>query len=334
MYNRLVSVIVPVYNSEAVLERCIDSIRHQSYSTLEILLVDDGSTDSTGALCDRLASEDERIAVIHKANGGIASAQNAGLDAAKGDFIAFCDNDDIMAKRNIELLLGAIERSGADMAKGRWEQVSPDIYPEDLKILASQGTQPHRLVTFSHALTAYETVFTRLRRLLLGHKTRARYMTEANWGKLYRARLWSGVRFPERRYAQDIAVMGTLCSRSKKVVDIDAILYFWVQNAESVSHVKNFEFCHDCLVSSSEVFDMALTKAIAPRRSYFMMRRMLTLESAAVRSVEDREQQDRDWELFQAERRKLGVAQRLSCAVVSYIRRMESFVYDAVEAMR
>jgi glycosyltransferase involved in cell wall biosynthesis len=332
--DSLVSIIVPVYNADKVLKKCVSSIQAQSYSNIEIILIDDGSVDSSGEICDQLAKADDRVRVLHKSNGGISSAQNAGLDMAEGAYIAFCDNDDLMAPSCIDTLVRALENSEADMAKGRWNQLSPDAYLRKLEQLTGTETQPHRTITFSHAFAAYEGVFTKIHRILGGRKTKALYMTEANWGKLYKAHLWSGVRFPERRYAQDIAVMGILCSRSKRVVDVDAVVYFWVQNIESVSHTKNFEFCHDCVVSSSEVFEAALTEGITPKRSYFMMRRMLTLEAAVAISVADRVQRAQDWELFKAKRSKLRLSQRMSCAATSYIRRMESFIYDTVKTVR
>lgn len=332
--DSLVSIIVPVYNADKVLKKCVSSIQAQSYTNIEIILVNDGSTDSSGKICDELAKSDNRVRVVHKNNGGISSAQNAGLDIAEGTYIAFCDNDDFMTPSCINTLVCALEHSEADMAKGRWSQISIDIYSQNLEQFTGAEAQPHRTVTFSHAFAAYEGVFTKIHRALGGRKTKALYMTEANWGKLYKAHLWSGVRFPERRYAQDIAVMGILCSRSKRVVDVDAVVYFWVQNAESVSHTKNFEFCHDCIVSSAEVFEAALSEGITPKRSYFMMRRMLILEAAVAVSAAEKEQHEQDWTLFKAERSKLRLSQRMSCAVISCIRRAESFVYDKVKSVR
>ena len=102
----LVSIIVPVYNAERYLRYCIDSILGQSYVNLEVILVDDGATDNSPTICDEYAAKDSRVVVIHQENGGIAKAQNAGLDAAHGGYIAFADNDDILDRRNIEYRCG------------------------------------------------------------------------------------------------------------------------------------------------------------------------------------------------------------------------------------
>lgn len=106
----LVSVIVPVYNSEKYLGECVDSIVNQSYRNLEIILVDDGSTDTSGAICDRYAQNDSRVHVIHKKNGGNGDARNAGLKIATGQWITMSDNDDIFHKRQIEVLLAAARK--------------------------------------------------------------------------------------------------------------------------------------------------------------------------------------------------------------------------------
>ena len=232
----LVSIIVPVYNAEAYLSYCVDSILTQSYDNLEVILVDDGAKDSSPSICDDYAAKDPRVTVIHQENGGIAKAQNAGLDAAHGDYIAFADNDDILDRRNIEFLLHALLRSGADMSKARWQQFGVSTLDE-IEGKASQGAEtPKKMTVFRDPLRAYQTVFCKSLRLLgdaLGRNTEARYFNEANWCRLYRRELWDGIRFPEGMYAQDVMVAGELYSRMDKVVDIDCVLYYWLQSAGS-----------------------------------------------------------------------------------------------------
>ena len=112
----LVSVIIPVYNVEAYLERCVRSVLDQSYSHLEILLIDDGSTDNSSSLCDSLALTDSRIIVFHKENGGLSSARNMGLEAANGDYLVYVDSDDLIGSEHIFNLLSAAVGLKADMA--------------------------------------------------------------------------------------------------------------------------------------------------------------------------------------------------------------------------
>ena len=112
-----ISVIVPVYNIIPYLPRCVESLRTQTYENLEILLIDDGSTDETPALCDRLATEDERIRVFHKKNGGPSSARNFGLQQAGGEYVGFVDSDDYVEADMYERLYGAIEKTGMPVAQ-------------------------------------------------------------------------------------------------------------------------------------------------------------------------------------------------------------------------
>ena len=115
----LISVIVPVYKAEPYLDRCVQSIVDQTYKNLEIILVDDGSPDNSQALCDAWAAKDSSIRVIHKENGGVASARNVGLDNAVGQYISFVDSDDWIDSTMIAILAENIERCGADIS-GCW----------------------------------------------------------------------------------------------------------------------------------------------------------------------------------------------------------------------
>mgnify|MGYP003302353025 CR=1 FL=1 len=112
--NPLISVIVPVYNVEKYLDRCIESIVNQTYKNLEIILIDDGSTDNSPQICDELEKKDKRIKVIHKENSGVSSARNVGLDNAKGDYIGFVDSDDFIEKDMYSLMLKKIESTNSD----------------------------------------------------------------------------------------------------------------------------------------------------------------------------------------------------------------------------
>ena len=111
-----ISVIVPVYNVEQYLERCVDSIINQTYKNLEIILVNDGSTDNSGKLCDELAKRDDRIRVIHKGNGGLSDARNAGIEEAESDLIGFIDSDDYIDEDMYELLIDNLRETNADLS--------------------------------------------------------------------------------------------------------------------------------------------------------------------------------------------------------------------------
>ena len=114
--SELVSIIVPVYKVEQYLSRCVDSILQQSYSNLEIILVDDGSPDSCGMICDEYQKKDSRVQVIHKSNGGLSDARNYGIEAAQGKYLAFVDSDDWLDFDMIDILYRVLTSQGADIA--------------------------------------------------------------------------------------------------------------------------------------------------------------------------------------------------------------------------
>ena len=116
METELISVIVPVYNVERYLRRCVDSILHQTYRNLEVLLVDDGSTDASGAICDEYAAQEERVTAVHQKNGGLSAARNAGLERAQGTYLCFVDSDDFLDSRMLETLCRDLQEKDADVA--------------------------------------------------------------------------------------------------------------------------------------------------------------------------------------------------------------------------
>ena len=116
METELISVIVPVYNVERYLRRCVDSILHQTYQDLEVLLVDDGSTDASGAICDEYAAQEERVTAVHQKNGGLSAARNAGLERAQGTYLCFVDSDDFLDSRMLETLCRDLQEQDADVA--------------------------------------------------------------------------------------------------------------------------------------------------------------------------------------------------------------------------
>ena len=174
----LVSIIVPVYNAEKYLPYCVDSILAQSYQTLEIILVDDGATDKSPQICDSYAALDSRVHVIHQENGGIAKAQNAGLDAAHGEYVAFADNDDILDCHNIEFLLHALLNSGSDMSKARWQQFGISQLNEVKSIAAVGATAPNKVTAFKNPLQSYQTVFCIPKLVTSTRQTGAAYTNE------------------------------------------------------------------------------------------------------------------------------------------------------------
>lgn len=330
----LVSIIVPVYNAEDYLRYCVDSILGQSYTNLEVILVDDGATDSSPAICDEYAAQDDRVTVIHQTNGGISKAQNAGLDAAHGEYIAFADNDDILDSRNIEYLLHALVSTGADMSKARWRQFGVSQL-EEVAAEAAVGTDaPGTITVFEHPLAAYQTVFCKSLRLIgdkLGRHTEARYFNEANWCRLYKRELWDGIRFPEGMYAQDTAIAGHIYAQMNKVADINVNLYNWLQRPESVTHRKrDFSFHHDHITAASDNFRLCLNRGVLPMRSYYTLTGELRAEKEApdFQVPENQQQYETDHQKLDTLLANLNRVQRMRCAVIQHIRLFEKYIYD------
>ncbi|MBQ7373247.1 MAG: glycosyltransferase family 2 protein [Clostridia bacterium] len=121
----LISVIIPVYNVDKYLKRCINSVINQTYRNIEIVLVDDGSSDKSSKICDKYASKDSRIKVVHKINEGVSVARNVGMQIATGEFLCFVDSDDFLPKHSVEYLYRAIEKENADMSVGCWTMINP-----------------------------------------------------------------------------------------------------------------------------------------------------------------------------------------------------------------
>jgi len=320
----LVSIIVPVYNAVEYLGPCVRSILRQTYADLELILVDDGSSDGSGELCDRLASEDSRITVIHQANGGIAAAQNAGLDAANGALVTFCDNDDLMAPRMLERLVGLIDDTGADMSCCRWRNIGASQGESELAKLDDKSFGRH--IVIDDPAAAYQTVFSLALRKIFG--VELRYFSEANWGKLYRAELFEGVRFPEGHYAQDVAVAMTLYARMSAVASCEDALYFWLQRGDSVSHrQRSAAYFSDIVRAHLRSFDNAREMGILPARAYAGIA-AVKYERRNVATEADRRRHASDRAEVSRRLKDLGIWKRLLCRVIFLERMLEVKVYN------
>ena len=215
--NKLISVIVPVYKVEPYLDRCVSSIVCQSYHELEILLVDDGSPDNCPAMCDMWAAKDNRVKVIHKENGGLSSARNAGLDVASGEYIAFVDSDDYIATTMLEKMLDAVTKNGVSVACcGR------------IRVSETEKTQMYTL-SKACVLSSEEAI----RQLLIGGS-----VEEAAWDKLYRADVFKKRRFPEGEINEDIVQTIEILGSCGSIVHVGEPLYYYCKNPNSITTSK------------------------------------------------------------------------------------------------
>ena len=207
----MISVVVPIYKTEKYLSQCVESILNQTYRDFELFLVDDGSPDRCGEICDRYAAQDDRIKVVHQANGGFSAARNAGIDLASGEYLTFVDSDDYLHKEAFEVLLRALVENDADFSMGYYEKVSEsgEIIPDPDVVMEGE------------TLSGREAILRTLRNSLL-------YIVP--WNKLYKRELFSDVRFPLGKCHEDNFVFYKIFYKSSKVVRVPRLLYFYRQN--------------------------------------------------------------------------------------------------------
>ena len=197
-----VSVIVPVYNCAPYVERCVKSIMEQTYSNLEIICVNDGSTDGSGKILDKLACEDDRLQVIHQKNAGVSAARNAGIEAATGDFITFVDSDDAIENDMYETLLPYFADETVDIVHCGYKRISLDGSVKDVNGTARVVEQ-----------NKYEAA---------GCLLTGRLFVGSLWNKIYRAHLFWGIKMDETlAINEDVLANAELFLKSEKLVYID-----------------------------------------------------------------------------------------------------------------
>ena len=211
----LISVIIPIYKVEPYLRKCVDSILMQTYTNLEVILVDDGSPDNCPAICDEYATKDSRVKVIHKSNGGLSDARNAGMDAASGDYLMFVDSDDWIEKNSVESLLIAAQKYNAQIAIGGTRRVEDGT----LRVLKSDiiGNSSEIVMTGSQAMECFFENGC------------------AAWGRLYRRETHNGIKFPVGEINEDEAIVLALLDRCHTVVQIGSVIYNYRCRPESIT---------------------------------------------------------------------------------------------------
>ena len=215
MNNSKVSIVVPIYNTEAYLERCVDSILAQIYDNIEIILVDDGSSDSSPEICDRYAERNSRVKVVHKKNGGLSSARNAGLNVATGDYIGFVDSDDYVSTDMYGLLVERLEGSNCDISNVMYVRVD------------EEGNETPSRVTHMADCEISSEQF--VRELML-HTGDVSVCT-----KLFRAELFEKVRFSEGKLNEDLLFMLEMLSVVKSVAFVGRVGYYYFTRSGSIS---------------------------------------------------------------------------------------------------
>ena len=225
MQNETISIIIPVYNVINYLDRCVESVLQQSYADLEVILVDDGSTDGSEKKCDRWAEKDARVKVIHKENGGVSEARNAGLDAATGEYLGFVDSDDYLAADMYEKLYLALKESIADVS------ICNFLFVDD------RGTPLAEERNLG--LPIQNEVISGLDVLQKMHTLNRGIFYVFSWNKLYRRQLFSDIRFPAGKLSEDSVVALRLLENCERVACITDVGYFYVQRTGSYMHNRS-----------------------------------------------------------------------------------------------
>lgn len=247
----LVSVIIPVYNVEKYLERCVTSVRGQSYGNLEIILVDDGSPDECGIICDQFAKKDVRIRVIHKTNGGLSSARNAGMEIACGEYLFFLDSDDYISNDCISYLYELLVRTDSDIAVGDY------IVTSEESVAFSKRDNISVMEESYSNVEAINQLFT---------STNVKMVTA--WMKLYKRELFDGIRFPEGVLHEDEATTYRVYYRSEKIVASNKCVYAYYSNPESITRaIKPKSYSDKCSIFKEQIgfFEAHGEKELADR---------------------------------------------------------------------
>ena len=236
-----ISIIVPVYKVEAYLERCINSILKQDYQDFELLLIDDGSPDKCGEMCDEIQKTDHRIKSFHKENGGLSSARNYGLDRAEGEYITFVDSDDYISDHYLSYLL--------DLFK----------YSDKCNI-----TTCNRQVVKNGQL-GQKFDYGKDKPLILNRKEvfkRGLYsqISHGAWGRLYKKEVFDGLRFPEGMLHEDTYVLGNFINRSEIMVFGPEVGYYYVSNDNSLVNTASTKRLNELITATERFASMALAE--------------------------------------------------------------------------
>lgn len=250
-----VSVIVPVYNVEQYLPRCLESILSQTYENLEVILVDDGSTDLSSKVCDDYAQKDSRIRVIHKANGGLSSARNAGIEAARGKYLAFVDSDDWIEKDTYEVMVALAEKNNAPLicggrydVDGKTGERTVGLCPEKEEVLTAEALVG-RIFLWDHC-------------------------DSSACDKLFARELFREFRFPEGKVCEDVAVMYRIILGADKAVLCPRPFYNYYHRPGSITKAAVSEKTFHFSQHTAEIYGYIREKhpAIEPQARFLRVR--------------------------------------------------------------
>ena len=257
MEKDLISIIIPVYKVEKYLEKCIESVLKQTYKNLQIILVDDGSPDSCGKICDEYAKKDVRIEVIHKENGGLSDARNVGISKAKGKYIGFVDSDDYIKNDMYEILYTLIKKYNADVSICNLYDVIDE--KEYIRNKENQIQEYNRIDI--------------LKEILLD-----RNIQSYAWNKLYKKELFDEIKYPVGKKYEDIGTTFYVLEKCKKVVVTGRPEYYYLKRADSLVNdvTESTVFDYMELIIQRYLYIENNIKELKRYNDYYLIRTLLT----------------------------------------------------------
>jgi glycosyltransferase involved in cell wall biosynthesis len=301
-----VSIIVPVYQAEKYIRQCIDSILAQTFTDFELILVDDGSKDNSGKICDEYAAEDKRVSVIHKENGGAASARNSGMDTAKGNYFAFIDGDDYIAPTMLECLYKSICKNDADISACNYRYA-----------FENSGEKDFYTTNKYEVLNGKEIFYKRKNERNYGFWT-------VVWNKLYKAETFKNVRFRSGKNYEDEFWANDIFQMDIKIVTVPECLYYYRQHENSTMTMKNIRKCFDLIEAFEERINIYLKDEKYYDQAYKVLiysLEYLNESKKLIKSKEEKEEfidkQQKTKNIINAlKKRKLSKIQKVSLAII------------------
>lgn len=256
MNKPLITVVIPIYNVEKYLKKCIESIIKQTYKNIEIILVNDGSTDNCPKICDEYAKKDKRIIVIHKKNGGVSEARNAGIDIAKGKYITFIDSDDYVAKEYIENLYVECEKNNTEVSL------------IGTRYLNKKG----KVIFSSKVIQKTYTSEEAIKQLFLG-----KYYDSGVCGKMYKTTLLNNIRFnKDIKIGEDLDVFYKILLKCKNIrINTKLKMYNYIARIDSVTNSVNIEIIEEDIKIAQNMIEDVSTRY--PKLKKYAIRRYITI---------------------------------------------------------
>lgn len=257
MDNPLISIIIPVYNVEKYLAKCVESVINQTYKKIQIILIDDGSTDNSGKICDDFKLKDNRIEVIHKKNGGLSDARNAGLKIVKGDYIGFIDSDDYIEKDMYETLLCLLIENNADISIVSFFEYENGMFTK---------------MEYTNELIKMNSL-DGIKHILMDKK-----IPNYAWNKLFKKNIFNDIIFPVGRKFEDISITYKLFENANNIVFKDVAKYYYIRRDDSITKTKNYDNYKDyvdILMERYRYLENKYAHKIQPYNDYGLINNML-----------------------------------------------------------